>query len=214
MNNVAGTDRSACATLWTPMIRLVRKPSLWANFFGRLLFAIVWVGGFVFFSYWAWLHRFGTPAFVFVILAVFDLIAIGVVWDVVVRFWRTLHDREPVVEIDRQSLAYGDSVQVRVLEEHPQSLAEMGVKLIGECYSKSETDISQHRQTVISLTRCYEEELLRLKPASDEPVSRILQMLIPKSAPADNMTWKIVVDSRLKQGGIIEHSFPLRVRDV
>ncbi len=27
------------------MIPLVRKPSLWANFFGRLVFGVVWAGG-------------------------------------------------------------------------------------------------------------------------------------------------------------------------
>ncbi len=194
-------------------VRLARKPSLWANFLGRLVFAIVWVGFFVGFSYFAWQHRVRTPTFVLVILAFFDLIALGMVWDIVVRFWRTLHHREPVVEIDRQWLAYGDSAQLSIVEPHPQSIAEMGVKLVGECYTKSATDISQHRQTVVSLTRCYEEELLRLKPAGDEAISRLLQVQLPKSAPADGVTWKIVIDSRPKQGGMIEHPFPLRFEE-
>jgi len=196
------------------MIRLVRKPSLWSNFFGRLLFAIVWVGGFVVFTLWVWRHRFGTPWFLFVILGLFDLIAIGVMWDLVVRLWRTLNQREPIVEIDRDSLAYGDSAQVRVAEEHPESIVEMGVKLVGECRTRTEQDISQHRQTIISLTRVYEEELLRVKPASAEPVSRVVQLQLPKSAPADDVTWKILVDSHLKQGGIIEHPFPLKVHEL
>jgi hypothetical protein len=196
------------------MIRLARKPSLWTNFFGRLLFAIVWAGGFVVLSFFAWRHRAHTSLFVWIILGFFDLLAIGVIWDIVVRFWRTLNQREPVVEIDRDSLAYGDSAQVKVTEPSPRSIAEMGVKLIGECYSRADLDVSEHRETVISLTRCFEEELMRLKPQSDDPISRIVEIHLPKSPPADKMTWKIVVDSRLKQGGIIEHPFPLRVRDI
>src|SRR6266566_3626120 len=114
------------------MIRLARKPSLWMNFFGRLILAVIWCGAFFGFSAWAWLHRFGTPTFILVILGLFDLIAIGVAWDIVVRFWRTLHDREPIVEVDREPAAYGDTVQVRIIEEHPQSLGEIGMKLVGE----------------------------------------------------------------------------------
>ena len=61
------------------MLRLVRKPSPWVSFFGRFVFAVVWVGGFVTMSFFAWRHRANTPGFVLVILAFFDVIAIGVV---------------------------------------------------------------------------------------------------------------------------------------
>ncbi len=193
------------------MIRLARKPSLWMNFLGRLIFAAVWAGVFFAASCWAWLHRFGTPAFILILLGIFDLIAIGVVWDIVVRFWRTLHHREPVIEIEREPAAYGDSLQVRIVEEHPESIAELGVKLIGECYARAEREFTAHREMVVSLTRCYEDELLRLKPTSGEPINRVMQMHIPQSPPADEMAWKIIVDSRLKQGGVIEHPFPFRV---
>jgi hypothetical protein len=195
------------------MIRLARKPSLWMNFFGRLIFAVIWAGAFFAVSTWAWLHRFGTPTFILVALGFFDLIAIAVVWDIFVRFRRTLRHREPVVEVDHEPAAYGDSVQVHIVETDPESLAEMGVKLVGECYTKSEVDFTQHRETVVSLTRCYEEELLRLKPSTNEPINRILRVQLPKSAPANEVAWKIIVDSHLKQGGIIEHPFPIRVQD-
>jgi hypothetical protein len=194
------------------MIRLARKPSLWTNFFGRLIFGVVWAGVFFAVSWWAWMHRFGTPTFILVILGFFDLLAIGVVWDIVVRFWRMLHHREPVVEVEREPIEYGDSVQVRIVEQHPESIAEMGVKLVGECTTRAERDFTMHRETVISLTRCYEDELLRLQPSSGEPINRIVQMHIPQSPPAADVSWKIIVDSRLKQGGVIEHPFPFRVR--
>ncbi len=183
------------------------------NFCGRFLFAIVWVGVFFAFSLWAWRHRFGTPLGMLVILAIFDLIALAVIWDIVLRLQRTLQHRVPVVEIDHDRLAYGDSAQLRVVEEHPESINEMGVKLIGECYNKADQDISEHRQTVISLTRVYEEELMRIKPASAEPISRVVQLHLPKSPPAGKVQWKIIVDSHLKHGGITEHPFPIRVRD-
>jgi len=194
----------------TAMIRLVCKPSVWVTFFRRLLFAIVFAGGFLALTWYASRH-IGMPTYAYLILGFFDLLAAAVLADAARRFWRTLHHHEPVVEIDRQTLEYGDTAQVRVVEPHPQAIAEIGVKLIGECYAKSVTDISHFRETRVTLTRCYEEELLRLKPASDEPVSRLLQLQLPKSAPADRIAWKIVVESHLKQGGVIEHPFPLRV---
>jgi hypothetical protein len=194
------------------MIRLVRKPSIWGDFFRRLLFAIVFAGGFLALTWYASRH-IGMPTYLYVILGFFDLIAAAVVADAAIHFWRTLHQREPVVEIDRQWVVYGETAHVRVVESNPQWIAEMGVKLIGECYTKSMTDISHFRETRVALTRCYEQELLRLKPSSDEPVSRLLPLQLPKSAPADNIAWKIVVDWHLKQGGVIEHRFPLRVRE-
>jgi hypothetical protein len=194
------------------MIRLARNPSLWVNFFGRLI-AVVWAGIFFGGSYWTWQHRFGMPAFILIILGIFDLIAIVVVWDIVVRLRRTLHRREPVVEVERDPAVYGESVQVRIVEEHPESIAEIGVTLVGECYTRAEVDFTQHRETVLSLTRCYEEELLRLKPSTNEPINRIVNVQLPKSPPADDVAWKIIVDSHLKHGGIIEDPFPIRVRD-
>lgn len=192
------------------MIRLARKPSLWMNFFGRLAFAVLWVGWFSGFSWWAWVHRFGTPTFVLIILAFFDLVSVGVIWDIVVRFWITLHRREPLVEVDRNPAAYGDSVQVRIIEQHPESIAEIVVKLVGECYARAEREFTAHRETVVSLTQCYEDELVRLKPTSDDRIDRTVVMHIPQSPPADEVAWKIVVDSHLRQGGIIEHPFPIR----
>jgi hypothetical protein len=195
------------------MVRLARKPSLWMCFCGRLLFAIVWAGVFFSLSTWVWLHRFGTPTFILVILGIFDVIAIAVVRDIVVRFRHKLHQHEPVVEIDRESPTYGDSVELHIVDTHPESICEMDVKLVGECYNKSDLDFTEHHETVISRTRCYEEELLRLKPAANEPINRTVRMNLPRSAPAEGVAWKIIVDSYLRQGGMIEHPFPIRVRE-
>ena len=195
------------------MIRLARKPSLWLIFLAHLGFAILWSAAVFGASYFVWVRRGRTSTLAVTVLVLFDLIAIGLIWDVVVRLWRTLNHRHPLVEIDRQSLAYGDSAQVHIIEPHPRSIAEMGVKLIGECYAQSATDISSYRETKTALNRCYEEELLRLKLDSADPVSRLVQMQLPKSPPADGISWKIVVDSRLKRGGVIEHGFPLKVRE-
>ncbi len=194
-------------------MRLRRKPSLWSDFFARLLFAVIWVGFFVIASWLAWHRRAGMSAFVLLLLAFFDLIAVGLLCDLAVRFWRTLQNHEPVVEIDHDLLAYGDSANVRVLEPDPESIDEIGVKLVGECWSKSMTDFTKYRRTVTAYSRCYEEELLRLSPSAGEPFSRLLKIQLPKSPPADGVRWKIVIDSRLKKGGVIEHLFPLRVRE-
>jgi hypothetical protein len=187
------------------MIRLTRKPSLWVTFLGRVVFLIVCAAAVAAAWYFVWKRH---SILIFVLA---DVIAIGAIWELI-RAWRAFRLGAPVVEIDRQPLTYGDSAQLRVAEAHPKSIAELGVKLIGECYATSATDISSYREKKITLTRCYEEELLRLKPA-DEPLSRLVPMHLPKSPPADGMAWKIVVDAHLKRGRVVEHPYPLHVRE-
>lgn len=195
------------------MIRLVRKPSLWTNFLGRLLFAAIFVGALVTFSFYAWRHLGQVPTFVVIVLALLDLLALGLLWDIVVRLWRTMAQREPVVEIDRRTMSYGEGAQIRVTEEHPQSVAEMTVRLVGECSVSSAVDVSQHRERAVSVTRCYEEELLRMSPSAGEPLSRVLKIQLPIAPPAEGVSWKIVVGSTLKQGGVMEHPFPIQVNE-
>jgi len=181
------------------MIRLVRKPSLLVGFIGRLLFVVICAAAVV--AAWYFVLKRGT----YLIFALVDLLAIAAVWELI-AFYRRFRHGAPVVEIDRQSLAYGDSAQVHIVEPHSQSITEMGVKLVGECYAESVTDISSYREKKVALTRCYEEELTRLK-------NQTFLLQLPKSPPADGINWKIVVAAHLKQGGVIEHSYPLRVRE-
>ena len=44
-----------------------------------------------------------------------------------------------------------------------------------------------------------------------EPLSRMLQIQMPPAAPAENVQWKIVVNTSLKQGGLIQHSYPVTI---
>ena len=81
----------------------------------------------------------------------------------------------------------------------------------GECSVTEAVEFSQHRHSTTNMTRCYEEELLRITPQNDKPVK--LQMRMPKSPPADGVAWKIVVNSRQKNGAVVEYPFPLRVRE-
>lgn len=194
-------------------MRLTRKPSLWSDVLARLLFAVLWIGFFGVASRIAWRERAQLPPFALFLLVVFDLIAIGLVIDIVVRIGRTLRHHEPVVDIDRQTLAYGDTANVHLLDAHPESIDEIGVKLVGECWAKSMTDISRYRRTVVAYSRCFEQELLRESPSSSGPLERTVKIEIPKSPPSDNVRWKIIIDARLKQGGVIEHPFPLSVRE-
>src|SRR4051794_587054 len=92
-----------------PMIRLSRKPSLWADFGGRLAFALAWDGMFAAATYMGWIHRADTRWFVYILLAFFGVFALAIAWDLVVRFWRTLTSRKPIVEIDRNPVPYGAS---------------------------------------------------------------------------------------------------------
>jgi len=189
------------------MIRLAPHPSPWASFLGRLLFTTVWTGFFAVFSFMIWRHREETPWFIFGVLGLFDLVAFGMLWDVVVRFWRALNHREPVVEIDHPSLVYGGSAQLRVTEPHPESVAELSVRLVCEQLITTKTD-NRVQQFV---NRCHDEELLRMSPETSDPIHRMLSVRMPDQAPEKDGSWKIVVGTTLRQGGTIEHHFPLRV---
>ena len=193
------------------MIRLARKPSLWVNFLGRLLFGVVWAGAFVALSFFVWPRRATTPTFILIILGFFDLLAVGVIWDLVVRFWRTATNKQPVLEIDRPSLPYGGTAQLRILEEHPESLATLTVHLVGQHWVVSEDQSGSQRVIVKSYQSCYDQELLRMNVTQMEPVTRMLQIQMPAAAPAENVDWKIVVNTSLKQGGLIQHSYPIPV---
>jgi hypothetical protein len=189
------------------MIKMARKPSLWMGFVGRLLFGVVWAGGFLGFSWLAWQSRAKTPVFIFIILGLMDLIAIGVIWDLVVRFWRTLTNKQPVLEIDRASLPYGGTAQVRFAEPNPDSLANIDVRLVADHWVTT-----QHGNTTTSSYEpCYDEELLRMNVETNDPISRMLQIRIPLEPPAEDASWKIVVNTTLRQGGVIQHPYPLKV---
>lgn len=190
------------------MMRLAPQPSPWASFRGRLLFTTVWTVFFGVFSFQVWRHRAETPWFIFGILGFFDLLAVGMLWDVVVRFWRTLNHREPVVEIDEPSLVYGGSAQLRVTEPHPESVAEMSVRLVCEqlITTKTANGVQQFMQ------RLHDQELLRLSPDGADPLRRMLSIRMPDQPPERDVSWKIVVGTTLRQGGMTEHVFPLRVQ--
>jgi hypothetical protein len=193
------------------MPRLSRKPSLWADFVGRFAFGVVWAGAFVFATWMSWVHRADTAWFVYIILAFFDLIAVAVIWDLVVRFWRTLMERQPVVEIDRSPVPYGGSAQVRIVEEHPESVAEMKVRLVASARIRSESQEGSTRVIVSSYEPVFEQELLHCSVTENDPVNRTVTIGLPETPPAENAEWRIVVTTTLRQGGQIPHPFPFKV---
>ncbi len=186
------------------MFQLARKPSLWAGLFLRVVF--VSVAAFAVVVALFFVAKRGT----FFMLSLVVLIAIAAVWELI-RFWLHMRDSAPVVEIEKHPLVYGESVEVWVTEMQPQRVAEIGVTLVGECNTTAATDISEYRETIIARTRCYEDELLRIK--FDKAVPVVARVQLPKSPPADGMAWTIVVDATLKDGSIVEHSYPLRVKE-
>jgi hypothetical protein len=188
------------------MFRLARKPSLWASLFLRVVFVIV--AAFAVIVALFFVAKRGT----FFMLSLVVFIAIASVWELI-RFSLRMRLGAPVVEIERQPLAYGDSAEVRVSERNPRSVREIGVTLVGECNTSAATDISEYRETRVARTRCYEEELMRMKPESGAPLSRVARLQLPKSPPADGMSWTILVDATLKHGDVVEHPYPLRVRE-
>ena len=185
------------------MRRLARRPSLWFSFFLRAVFVIVAAIAVIVAMFFV--IKRGT----FFMLTLVLLIAVGAIWELI-RFAFSMRHRPPVLEIDRAALAYGDSAELRLIQKDPRSVAEVSVKLIGDCRKSEATDISEYRETKVARTRCYEEELLRFQPSA--AIDRTVRVQMPKSPPADGMTWKIVVDFTLKHGAVVEHPYPLRVK--
>lgn len=168
------------------MTRLGRRPCLWmATLFQAVLTLTC---GAAIYTAWRFIPRLPWMLFAASILIVF---AAGCGIIVSLR----LAARVPLVEIDHVSLAYGDSAEVRVAAP-----GDVDVRLVGECQATKAVDISNFRDKRISITRCYEEELVRGKA----PFT--VRLHIPKSAPADDVAWKIVVES-----AGVAHPYPLRV---
>jgi hypothetical protein len=186
------------------MIRLARRPSLWGSLFLRVIFvSVAWLAVIVALFFVA---KRGT----FFMLTLVVLVAIAAVWEMI-RFWLEMRHGAPIVQIDRHPLAYGDSAEVLVIEMYPRRVSEIGVTLVGECSASASTDISEYRETKVARTRCYEQELLRMRVQSPAPLAARLQL--PKSPPADQMKWSVVIDATLEDGRVIEHPYPLRVNE-
>jgi hypothetical protein len=172
---------------------------------------LLW-GGFVFiFTRFVWLRRAWAPTYMIVFDAVILLIGVWMAIDLVRRCSRR---DEPVLEIDRASLTYGDVARVHLLAQHPDSLSDLRVTLVGECLATSTLDFTEHRLTNAWRQRCYEQELLRLAPSGQAPLNRTMNLFLPLSAPADAMRWTLVVGTRLKQGGsVVEYPYTLPVQE-
>ena len=178
------------------MPRLARKPSLWLSLILRMAFVIVATVS----ALW-WIEK-RRASYMSILIGV---LAVAAVWELI-RFALQMH-RPAVLTIDHYPLVYGDSAELQVIAGRDD--AEIVVKLIGECDQTATTDISQHREKKIMRTRCYDVELLRAN--SDKPAT--VRVQIPKSPPADAMSWAILVDSTLRDGSVVADLYPLRIRD-
>lgn len=194
-------------------MRLRRQPSPWSTFCACAFFEIGWIAFFFAATWVVVTQRAIMPRETFIVLAIFDAISVVVLYHVGARFLRTLRYREPMVEIDCDAMSYGESANLWLVESDPRDIDELAVKLVGECRATSVTDVSEFRRTHVDFSRCYEEELLRFSPESNRPLNRKVKMHLPKSAPADAVRWKIIVGTRLKAGNVVEHPFPLCVRE-
>jgi hypothetical protein len=168
------------------MTRLARRPCLWVASLGRIAFTAICAAA----VFAAWRY---VPRLPWMLFGASSIIVIAAACGIIVSL--RMAARTPVVEIDHASLAYGDSAEVRVV-----SPGDVDVRLIGECEATKAVDISNFRDKHVSITRCYEEELIRGKG----PFT--VRVHIPKSAPADDVAWKIVVEA-----AGVAHPYPLRV---
>ena len=190
------------------MVRLVRKPSMWGGFFGRLAFCAVWAGMSFGFSWFLWFRRPPeTPTFIYFVIGLFDLIALSMVWDIVVRFWRTLTNKQPQLDIDHQSLQPGSTAQVQFSEPHPESLAEIDVRLV----ALESVVIRNGATTTYTTQTAYDKELLRMNVDGPNPITRSFGIKIPADSVSEKVKWMIAVNTRLRQGGIMQHTYPIEV---
>src|SRR5262249_18575362 len=135
--------------------RLTRKPSPWVVVLMRLAFAIFWNGFFGIFVVLSWPHRAETPIFIQGVLGFFLLLGVGIIWDAVVRFQRTLTGKTAVVEVDRQPLRPGDTFRVRVSQRDLRSLSCLQVSIVA-----SNTVTERSGNTTMTMTKsCYQKEI-------------------------------------------------------
>lgn len=168
------------------MTRLARRPCLWIASLARVAFTAVCAAA----VFAAWTY---VPRLPWMLFGASSIIVLAAACGIIVSL--RMAARVPVVEIDHASLAYGDSAELRVVAP-----GGVDVRLVGECQATKAVDISNFRDKHVSITRCYDEELGR----ANGPFT--VRLHIPKSAPADDVAWKIVVEA-----AGVTHPFPLRV---
>jgi hypothetical protein len=190
-------------------LRLTRKPSPWVVVLMRLAFAILWNGFFSVFVVLMWPHRAETPIFIQGVLGFFLLLGVGIIWDVVVRFHRTLTGKTAIVEVDCQPLHPGDTVRVRVCQRGLSSLSHLQVSI-----AASNTVTEQSGNTTTTTTKpCYRKEIAVCDPAAaaGDSYDETFAVQIPSESFRGTVAWSIVVRQDLAQGGIDFQTFPLPV---
>jgi hypothetical protein len=190
-------------------LRLTRKPSPWVVVLMRLAFAILWNGFFSVFVVLMWPHRDETPIFIQGVLGFFLLLGVGIIWDLVVRFHRTLTGKTAIVEVDRQPLHPGDTVRVRVCQRGLGSLSHLQISL-----AASNTVTEQSGNATTTTTKpCYQKEIAVCDPAATagDSYDETFTVQIPSESFRGTVAWSIVVRQALAQGGLDFQTFPLQV---
>jgi hypothetical protein len=190
-------------------LRLTRKPSPWVVVLMRLAFTILWNGFFSIFVVLMWPHRVETPIFIQGVLGFFLLLGVGIIWDVVVRFHRTLTGKTAIVEVDRQPLHPGETVRVRVCQRGLSSLSHLQVSI-----AASNTVTEQSGNATTTTTKpCYWKEIAVCDPAATagDSYEETFTVRIPSESFRGTVAWSLVVRQDLAQGGIDFQTFPLPV---
>jgi hypothetical protein len=190
-------------------LRLTRKPSPWVDVLMRLAFAILWNGFFGVFVVLMLPHQAETPIFIQGVLGFFLLLGAGIIWDVVVRFHRTLTGKTAIVEVDRQPLHPGDTVRVRVCQRGLGSLSHLQITI-----AASNTVTEQSGNTTTTATKpCYRKEIAVCDPTATagDSYDETFTVQIPSESFRGTVEWSIVVRQALAQGGLDFQTFPLQV---
>jgi hypothetical protein len=189
--------------------RLRSRSSARKEILVRILVTLLWNAIFGGFTYMSWTHDPSqTPVFIWAILALFALIGLGMVWDVVVRIARAWLGRVPIIEVDLQPVRLGETLTVRVCESHPASLSRLEVELVGVTMTTSGSTTTTRYGIRTSLMACVPPELA-VRPRFDRTTSFMLPAA--NQVPAGTVRWELLVGSVLRQGGLLLSAFPIEV---
>src|SRR5262245_23057378 len=191
--------------------RLAMVPSPWGVVAGRRALTLAVNGFLAMFVVRGRSHVDEVPLFAKVVVTLWGFIGLGMVWDLVVRAYRTAVGRFAVLELDRLPLRPGAKAHGRVLLRDPATLSGLTVSLVGE---RHETRTDEGRVQVIA-ARFHESVVFTFDPASDPETGPMLDrrfaVPVPGELPPGTLTWRLVVALRLKQGGMDSQDFPLQV---
>lgn len=199
-------------------VRLRREMSRGAEIAGLLAFCIIWNGIVSVFvvQLWREWQAGKRPLGLTLFLTPFVLIGLGVVVVLIHRLLAYSRARESLVELVREPVNAGETVQVAVTQPGPLPCHNLTVTLRCEERVVTGSGKRSHREVRVR----HEQELVRtgqLHISAMSPWTQTLAVRVPQDAAQSSKTldreivWMIAVKGELADWPDFEHGFPFRV---